>query len=520
MNILDTDTMGTTLPAETSILVVDDDSDVRSAMIRIVKKAGYTVYQAGTGNECLETARKHKPDIILLDVGLPDMTGFEVCKTLKADKSLVRTHIIFVSGIYKDSNKQAEGLDLGGDGYITRPFSNREFLARVEALVRLQRTERALDHHRTWLNTILRSMNEAVIATNCRGQVTFFNPLAEMITGWGIKSAVGRSLSEILRFDGLEIPQIVDDTLLTDVSKYLYGKFDADLVLIRPDGEMMPVRAQTATMFNTEGDPQGMVVLIRNISRRKRAEDQLRLYTDRLEEIAKARTVELRRSQESVDRQEWFETIGRVIPGIGDDIGQHLDILTNAVVHLKTVLVDVPDKTREYFDEMADELVRAGGVVTDLVCLATEPTPNPVVLSIDTLITNSLSKNPPPRGVGNTVRDLPVAEILMDKGHFEHIVTNLLMNAYESMPDGGSVVIKGIEDASRVKVSIIDSGVGIKKENRDHVFDPLYTTKSKRTGLGLCIADRLIRANGGSIEIISEVGVGTTVTISLPKASQ
>lgn len=128
-----------------TVMVVDDDPDVLFATARIVRKAGYPVMKASSASECLELIQKQCPDLILLDVVLPDMGGDELCKNIKADPICEGIYIILISGKKTASDEQAEGLDFGADGYIARPISNRELLARVNAMVRILTAERERD---------------------------------------------------------------------------------------------------------------------------------------------------------------------------------------------------------------------------------------------------------------------------------------------------------------------------------------------------------------------------------------
>ena len=121
--------------ADFNILVIEDDPLVLSGTVRILQKAGYTITKAVTGAEALRTARTNPPDLMLLDVVLPDINGFEVCRQLRADEATRGIFIAIVSGQKISPEDQAQGLDLGADEYITRPIGNRELLARVKALL-------------------------------------------------------------------------------------------------------------------------------------------------------------------------------------------------------------------------------------------------------------------------------------------------------------------------------------------------------------------------------------------------
>ena len=125
------------------ILVVDDIPELLFATRRLLQTAGYEVITAETGEAALRVAQKHRPDLVLLDVSLPDMDGFAVCQRLKADKDR-SVYVILFSGSRTGSDDQSQGLEGGADGYITRPIANRELLARVQAMLRLKRAEDAL----------------------------------------------------------------------------------------------------------------------------------------------------------------------------------------------------------------------------------------------------------------------------------------------------------------------------------------------------------------------------------------
>ena len=131
--------------AETAkVLVTDDDPQILELTATVLKRAGFEVLKATTGKDCLETAEADHPDVVILDVVLPDLSGIEVCKQLKANQRLQGIFVILVSGIQVSSEYQAEGLDVGADGYIIKPITNKELVARVQSMVRIKRAEDAL----------------------------------------------------------------------------------------------------------------------------------------------------------------------------------------------------------------------------------------------------------------------------------------------------------------------------------------------------------------------------------------
>lgn len=127
------------------ILIVDDDPDILFATSRILKSEEYDVFAAGSGKECMVRAKKHFPDLILLDVVLPDVDGYKLCRRLKKDPDLKGVYIIMLSAMKTSSDDQAKGLNDGADGYIARPVSNSELKARVRSMVRILKAERERD---------------------------------------------------------------------------------------------------------------------------------------------------------------------------------------------------------------------------------------------------------------------------------------------------------------------------------------------------------------------------------------
>jgi sigma-B regulation protein RsbU (phosphoserine phosphatase) len=127
------------------ILIVDDDPDMLFATSRVVRSGGYRVLEASCGADCKALAQRHHPDLILMDVVLPDIEGPTLCQEIKSDPTLQDIFVILISGMKTSSDEQAGGLNSGADGYIARPLSNTELKARVNAMVRILKTERERD---------------------------------------------------------------------------------------------------------------------------------------------------------------------------------------------------------------------------------------------------------------------------------------------------------------------------------------------------------------------------------------
>jgi len=126
------------------ILIVDDNPVVLFAMAHLLKSEGFTVVEATTGKEGLALARTETPDLVLLDVMLPDINGVELCRQIKANAETSQLFVVLLSSIETSPDSQVTGLEAGADGYIARPIENRELVARVQAMLRIKRAESAL----------------------------------------------------------------------------------------------------------------------------------------------------------------------------------------------------------------------------------------------------------------------------------------------------------------------------------------------------------------------------------------
>jgi DNA-binding response OmpR family regulator len=145
------------------ILVVDDDPEILLLTASVLERAGYEVLEAGTGMGCLDAVRTHRPDLVLLDVMLPDIKGSMACRKIKSDPDLQGPFVVLVSGIQVSSEYQAKGLNIGADGYIVKPISNKELVARVRAMERIKRAEDALREKEEQQESLILKLQEALV---------------------------------------------------------------------------------------------------------------------------------------------------------------------------------------------------------------------------------------------------------------------------------------------------------------------------------------------------------------------
>jgi len=250
---------------------------------------------------------------------------------------------------------------------------------------------------------------------------------------------------------------------------------------------------------------------------RQRAKEALKEYSERLEEMVEERTKELKDAQETLIRQEKLAILGELAGGVGHELRNPLGVMSNAVFYLKTILDKADEKTREYLDILSSEIRNADKIVSDLVGFSRTRLAEREKITVADLVAQALEKHPAPESVEvitSIASDLP--PVFVDPRQIGQVLTNLITNAYQAMPEGGKMTINAQAEKDQVSLSITDTGSGISKENITKLFEPLFTTRARGIGLGLAVSRSLAEANGGSIEVESEEGRGSAFIVGLP----
>ena len=277
----------------------------------------------------------------------------------------------------------------------------------------------------------------------------------------------------------------------------LTGIFSADIILI-------------------DGKPW-ILSSINDITKQKEAEKAVKDYSDHLEVMVKKRTRELRASQEKLARHERLAVLGQLAGSVGHELRAPLGVMANAVYFLKMAQPQVDPKISEYHDIIESEITNADKIITDLLDFSKIKSVDREAFNINMLCQQTLSRFSAPKGVKTSI-DLP-ASLPMAYADFRQmtqVVGNLVLNAYQAMPDGGSLEISAKKDGSYIALAVRDSGTGIPKKQMEKLFDPLFTTKPRGIGLGLTVCKMLAEANGGKITVSSKEGKGSEFTILIP----
>jgi len=263
----------------TRILVVDDDPAIVELFSTLLRGEGYEIGIAARADECLRAAAERRPDVVLLDVILPDMSGVEVCRLLKSDAALADTFVVLVSGHANDSTHKVKGFEAGADDYLTKPIEPSEFLARIRTIVRLRHATAALrasEHHYRQLMEIL---PDAVASIDLQGQLTAVNPQATAMLGYADASELlQKTVFDLtLQDDHERARSDIASTLQTGVLR------NAEYTLLTATGSRVLVEVSGASLKGTRGQPVGLVGVLRDITERKRMEAQLQMLAHAVE---------------------------------------------------------------------------------------------------------------------------------------------------------------------------------------------------------------------------------------------
>jgi len=257
--------------------------------------------------------------------------------------------------------------------------------------------------------------------------------------------------------------------------------------------------------------------LEQEVTERLRAEAALKEYSERLEEMVEERTRELETAQERLIRQEKLAVLGQMAGGVGHELRNPLGVISNAVYFLQMVLTEADETVTEYLGIIASRVQEAEKIISDLLNLSRNRRADKTEVAIRQLLEGVLARHPVPKGVTVAVEIPPnLPSIFVDAQQIGQVLTNLVTNAYHAMLDGGALTFSAQAEQGQMHLSITDTGCGISPETMEKIFEPLFTTRSKGIGLGLAISKNLVNVNGGSIEVESIAGQGSTFTLTLP----
>jgi two-component system NtrC family sensor kinase len=466
------------------VLVVDDRPANRYTIVHALKRAGFETMEADTGKEALDLA-KQVPAVILLDVKLPDILGYEVCRRLKANPRTSHIPVLQLSAAFLDNESRVYALESGADAYLTQPVEPNVLIATVKSLIKVHEAESLAKLSAKQWQATFDALSEGVAVLDEAGTIQRCNRAMSDLLERTYSEIEGRILSELMQeCFGIQVSELGSSQLQEASSGARYFQTRLEPVFL-------------------DGMQSGSIFVLADISQQKLAEHAA-LQNGRL------------------------AATGRMAHTIAHEINNPLEAITNLLFLLKSATPGSKEAV-SYLASAEDELVRVSRIARQILSFHRE-SDTPIELNLPELIENALALNNRSIQEKNlqvsrewdadiSVRGFPA--------QMRQVFSNLLRNAIEASFDGGRIRIKisyctiyhsGPQRAARVTVA--DCGVGIPERNREKIFNAFFTTKElKGTGIGLWLSSSIIQEHRGRIQVRSRMQPGhsgTCISILLP----
>ena len=521
-----------------TILLVDDDAASLSLLNRILTAEGYSVHQAESGSQALAAVAAERPELILLDIQMPEPNGFEVCRRIRITECGCSIPIVFLSAAGQ-TEERVEGLRAGAVDSITKPCRREELLARVKTHLELGRLRAGLQRQVAERTAELSRLNEqlqvelaerkgaeqalresemrfrnlanlapvGIWITGPNTAATFYNKRALLFTGRKMEQLLHSGWTDIIHPDDLE----------SVYAKYLPAvnarrSFRIECRVRRANGRYRWVLT-TGIPIAIRGAYAGHIGTSIDITDLKRTHDQM---------LAR----------------EKLETLGVMAAGIAHDFN---NLLGGILAESDLALSELPPESpaRESVQHINVVASRASEIVDLLMACAggRDVTFEPVDLSklIGEML-NLLKVSLPGGVILDSRLDASLPAIRANPAQIRQVVLNLVKNASEALQNkqGTITVTTGSVDVGRTtaddletdlpegeyaRLVVSDTGCGMSADVRARVFDPFYTTKFTGRGLGLAVVQGILRSHGGAIHALSTPGKGSTFEVLLPYAN-
>jgi PAS domain S-box-containing protein len=470
------------------ILHVDDNEAGRYATGRVLLAADFDVVSVATGAEALRTLEETRPDLVLLDVNLPDINGIEVCRRIKSNPATSDLPVLQLTASSLSARDLAKSLEGGADSFLREPIEPEALVAFINAALRAKRAEAALRQAAREWQTAFDAINSGLALTDEHGVIVRCNSaLKRMLRE---RNLIGRTVESLL-------PSAADD-----------GK--------RPFARMLRSRQReeedlevNSSFFHVAADPvldesgalTGAVYVISDLTERQRFEEQIR-QTQKLESIA------------------------LLAGGIAHEFN---NILTGVMGNASLMLQDAASdsETEQRLKDVLRSTERAAALTRQMLAYSGQGRYfieavdlSELIRSMSGLITSSVSRRVTLRY--ELSAGLPPVEA--DRRQLHQAILTLVQNASEAIGDAAGTVriATGLSQTTSghagVSIEVEDTGIGMDERVQEQMFDPFFTTKFMGRGLGLSALDGIVRAHHGDIKVRSAPGEGSTFTLTLPAA--
>jgi len=388
---------------------------------------------------------------------------------------------------------------------------------RTRELARRAEAESALRESEARYRRLTSNAFDLIMEVDSRGRMLYASPNHQSVLGYEPNELIGRVSLDFVHPDEQAEVALAFQRLFE-------GRWERGVVtrLRHQDGSWRWFE-HSGNAYQAPGGEMRAVIVSRDVTERKRTDAELARHRNHLEELVATRTAELERSHRQLRHAERLASIGTFAAGIAHQINNPVGGILLAAQYAASARSD-PAAVDEALEDIVAEATRCGRIVRHLLRFAQEDTSHKVPGDLNRLVRSCvthLSRQIKEAGVEVELGlDADLPPVTLNEVAMEEVLSNLLQNALES--GAKRVALRTRAGGSSARLVIEDDGRGIASEHLHHVFDPFFTTRQGRggTGLGLSIGHGLVADHGGTIELESEPGRGTTVTIELPWAEQ
>ncbi|NWG17420.1 MAG: response regulator [Chloroflexi bacterium] len=533
------------------LLVADDEIHTTIMLERIFEREGFRVQSVNDGLTALEAAQRHSPDLILLDIQMPGMNGFDVLRALRDNSRTSSIPTILITAKARQPADVAHGLNLGADDYVHKPFDPRELVARVQSKIRAHQLEDALQRRTQELEALLRvgeqlnqhlevedllslvtylvldllpgsvaaiyQVDEAGMLAGFHAQAKYEALIDERLGDTSVVERILQKLGDSLMWPGDE-PPVIENYLSGIIVPLQHG--------VNVLGALMLL--STETIYD-----ENHLRLLREIGRQTslslRNAQLYKIqanYALHLEDMVAARTAELKSAQQLLVRAEKLAAIGHLAASIAHEINNPLQpILINLEDMMEDIQNNAPIDVRalQTIQESVERIRRIVSQLLEYTGKRNATTSELELLDIGRVLEGIIRLNRKlfeKEGITIVPQLSPVPAIYGSKDQLEQVFMNMMINAQAAMGRGGKLHVRVWLDQNDIVIEFADDGHGIAPDQMDRIFDPFFSTKPTGTGLGLFVSYGIIQGHHGTIQVKSEVGVGTTFTIRLPVQSE
>ena len=350
--------------------------------------------------------------------------------------------------------------------------------------------------HETLLTT-LDSMADGLITTDVEQRVTAWNRAAETLTGWLEAEAIGRHIDELITFLDQRTGESADHPVRRVLQHGMRVGMANDTFLVARSGLRIPIASSAAPLLDSSGALHGVVLVIKDMSEEYSLREGLR-------------------------QLQKLEAVARVAGGVAHDFNNLLTVIAGCC-HFGLTESGADGPVREDLLEISRATERGRLLTRQLLTFSRNDPAVPSRLDINDAVAgchSMLSKI-----IGEDIEfDLRLSEdlppVLFDRGQLDQVIMNLAVNARDAMPNGGVLTIETSYDKPFVSLVVKDTGVGMDEATLQKIYEPFFTTKEPGvgTGLGLPTTYRIVTESGGSIDVASAPGMGTSFTVRIPRA--